>query len=392
MKAIILAAWEWSRLRPLTETKPKPLIKILGKSILEHNMEILKDLVWEFVIVVKYKKDIVKEAIGNEYAWIKVTYHEQWDFPGTGWALKWLTTDSDVLILNWDTIFQKENIEKLAKADWYWCLVKKVDNPKIYWIFKQDKNWYAEEIIEKPEEFVGNLANLWVYKFSKKIFKCVDEIKLSPRWEYEITDAINLFIKWKKFKLIESEWEFIDVWYPWDILKANSYFLDRLTENSIEWEIEDWAKIHGKIILGKWARIKSWVYIEWNVCIWENTVLWPNCYIRWNTVIWDNSHVWNACEIKNCAIWDNTKVAHLSYIWDSVLGDNVNIWAWSITANLRHDNWNVKALVKWKLIDTGLRKLGVVIWDNSRVGINTMFYPWRVLSSNSFTNPADIIK
>lgn len=396
MKVIILAAWEGSRLRPLSNTKPKPMIKIFWKNIIEHNLESIYKYLDEIIIVVKYKKEIIQDYFKNEYKWVKITYIEQWDDKWTWAAIRWINIDNDkknpLLILNWDSIFSPSDLEKIIKLEWYWALVKKVDDPKKYWIFKQNQEWFATEIIEKPDVFVWDLANLWVYKFNNSIIDISKNIPLSKRWEYEITDSINDFLKLENFKLIEVDWDFIDVWYPWHILSANNHFLNKLDKTEIEWEIEEWVTIKWKIILWEWALLKSWTYIEWNVYIWKNTVIGPNVYLRGNTVIWDNCKIWNAVEIKNSSLWDWTNVAHLSYIWDSVIWNNVNIWWWLITANLRHDNTSVKIIIKEELVDSWLRKLWVIIWDNVKTWINTMTYPWRVIKNDTTTNPWEIIR
>jgi len=326
MKAVILAAWEGSRLRPLTDTTPKPLIKIFWKPIIEYTLDSLVQVVDEFIIVVKYKQSLFRNLFKDKYKDIKITYIEQWEEKWTWAAIKNLNIKWDFLILNWDSIFDDKDLLRLSKLDWYGCLVKKVDNPEKYWIFKLNKNDEVVEIVEKPENYVWDLANLWVYKVNDKIIKYLQDVKLSKRWEIEIIEALNTFISKFSFKLKKIKWEFIDVSYPWDILGANSYFLNKLTTSTLEWTIEENVKIKWFIKLAKWAILKSWTYIEWNVSIWENTIIWPNIYIRWNTVIWDNCKIWNACEIKNTSIWDNTNVAHLSYIWDSVIWNNVNIW------------------------------------------------------------------
>lgn len=392
MKAIILAAWEWSRLRPLTNTRPKPMIKIMGKSILEHNLENIYEFVDEIIIVVKYLKEIIIEEIWDEYKWVKITYIEQQDVKWTAWALKWIKLEDDVIILYWDSILDKSDLEKVIKSKNYWGLVKEVSEASKYWIYKVDENWFALEIIEKPTEFIWNLANLWGFKFSKEIFEHIENIPLSVRWEYELTDALNLFLKNNKFELIKIEGEFIDIWYPWDILKANNYFLSKLEKSEINWEIEPGVYIKWNIILEKWAILKSGTYIEWNVYIWAWAIIWPNTYLRWNTVIWEDCHIWNAVEVKNSSIWNKTSIAHLSYIWDSIIWNNVNIWGWMITANLRHDSKNIRVMVKETLVDTWLRKLWIIIWDNVKTWAKNMSYPWRVLENDSTTIPWEIIK
>ncbi|MDD4151212.1 MAG: sugar phosphate nucleotidyltransferase [Candidatus Gracilibacteria bacterium] len=394
MKAIILAAGEGSRLRPLTQTTPKPCLKIFGKSILEHNIDSLAKFVDEFIIVVKYKKEKVIETLGNNYNGVKISYFEQGDIIGTAGAIKGLETQvsGDFLLLNGDSIFDYSDLEKIANFSSYGCLVQEVEDPSKYGIFKQDNSGLALEIIEKPENFVGNLANLGVYKFNDKIFDYIDKISISLRGELEITDAINIFVKNFPFHLIKIEKEFIDVGYPWDILTANSYFLDKLIKTSVEGEIEEGVTIKGKIILGKGSILKAGTYIEGNVYIGKNSIIGPNAYIRGNTVIGNNCKIGNACELKNSSLGDGSHIAHLSYIGDSIIGNNVNIAGGFIGANLRHDKANIKVMVKGKLVDSGLRKLGIIIGDNVKTGINTSSYPGRIINADTFTNPGEIIK
>ena len=392
MKAIILAAWEWSRLRPLTNTIPKPLIKIFGKSIIEHNLENIYKYVNEVILVVKYKEELIKQAFWENYKWIKITYKTQGKEKWTAAALFWINSDEDVLILNWDTIFNKVDIDKISNFNWYWVLVQEVENPEKYWVFRVDQDWNIMSVVEKPKEFIWNLANLWVYKFDSKILKYVNQVEKSERWEYELTDAINLYTVNFPFKPLTIEKEIIDITYPWDILTANSHFLNNLSESEIKWIIEDWVTIKWNIVLEEWAILKSGTYIEWNVYIWKDSKIWPNTYLRQWTVIWKGSKIWNAVELKNTTIWDNNSIAHLSYLWDCILWNNVNVGWWFIWAPLRHDNKNIKVMVKWSLIDTWLRKFWIIIWDNCKLWINSSSMPWRILENGMFTNPGTIIK
>lgn len=394
MKAIILAAWKGTRLQPLTNTIPKSMIQIMGKPILEYTIQAIHKECEEIIIVVDYLKESIINYFWDKYSKTKITYIKQSEKkPWTGGALMDIKAfEDDFLVINWDTIFDEKDISKLIKSKHYWALVKEVENPQIYWIFKCDEDNFASKIVEKPKTNIWNLANLWLYKFSSDFLSHVQKIKKSARWEYEITDAVASYIKENKFKLFEIKGDFIDIWYPWDILKANKYLLNNLKKSNIKWVIEKQATIKWNIILEKWAIIKNWAYIEWNVYIWKNSIIWPNCYIRWETVIWKDCKVWNAVEIKNSNLGNNTKVSHLSYIGDSVLWNNVNIWAWFISANLRHDKNNIKVMIKWELVDSGMHKLWIIIWDNSKTWVKSQSYPWRVLNNDIFTMPWEIIK
>jgi bifunctional UDP-N-acetylglucosamine pyrophosphorylase/glucosamine-1-phosphate N-acetyltransferase len=135
----------------------------------------------------------------------------------------------------------------------------------------------------------------------------------------------------------------------------------------------------------------SGTYIKGNVIIGENCLIGPNCYLRGNTSIGNGCHIGQAVEIKNSIIMDNAKVPHLSYIGDSVIGKNSNLGAGTITANLKHDNENVRSVVKGKIVDTGRRKLGTIIADDVHTGINTTIYPGRKIWPGVSTLPGEII-
>ena len=97
-------------------------------------------------------------------------------------------------------------------------------------------------------------------------------------------------------------------------------------------------------------------------------------------------------EVKNCVIGDNVSIGHLSYFRDSVLGSNINIGAGTITANLKHDDGNVRSAVKGRILDTGRRKLGTVIGDGVHTGIHTSIYPGRKIWPGKTTLPGQIVK
>lgn len=392
MKAIILAAGKGTRLQPLSNTTPKSMIQICGKPILEYLIESLYEDISEIIIIVKYKEDIIRAYFWNKFKNTKISYITQWEKKGTWWALKGIDLDDHVLILNGDSIFDSKDIKQLIDSPTAGVLVQSVSNPEIYGICKVDLNNNIKEIIEKPDEFIWNLASLWAFKFSPDIFKFIKNIELSQRGEYELPDAVNKYMSDNEFHAIEIEWNFIDIWYPWDILSANSYFLKKLEESEIKWTVEPWVHIKWNIILEEWAILKSWTYIEWNCYIGKNSVIGPHAYLRWETVIWQGCKIWNAVEVKNSCFWNNTNAAHLSYIWDSVIWNNVNLWGGFSSANRRHDNRNVRVMIQDQLIDSWKRKLWAIIWDNVKTWVNTTTMPGRIIDTWSMTMPWEIVE
>ena len=97
------------------------------------------------------------------------------------------------------------------------------NHPEKYGVLIEDGDDFLEKIIEKPKEYVGNLINAGLYKFTPDIFKNISQIKKSPRGEYEITDAISYLAKNKKVKIKKIKDCWIDFGNPGDVLKFSNF-------------------------------------------------------------------------------------------------------------------------------------------------------------------------
>ncbi len=391
-----MAAWEWSRMKPFTDTVPKPLIKICGKTIIEHNIEEIIEHFDEIFMIVKYKKESFIEYFWDTYQWKKIHYIEQWDLMGTGAAILALNghIDGEFITISGDDIYDKDDIIKLINQTGYATLCKRVENPELFGIFTVDTDWRATGIIEKPNDMaVGNLANIGNHKFDSQIFEILAHIPLSPRWELEITDLIHIYIQEWFYNVVEATGRWISIWFPWDLLRANDAIIGWYTENIDKWAIiEPNVTIKWNIYLEEGVTLKSGTYIEWNVYFGKWSIVWPNSYIRGNSSIGAYSKVGAFVELKNSYIGEHSAIPHLSYFWDSVIGNHVNIGGGSKVANLRHDGKNIRVNVKSTLVDSGRTKLGAIIGDNVHTGISTLIYPGRVIPTNGTTLPWEIVK
>lgn len=180
--------------------------------------------------------------------------------------------------------------------------------------------------------------------------------------------------------------------YSWDLLFVNEEIIGSLQESKIEGTIRDGVTIDGNVIVGEGSVLLPGVYIEGNAIIGKNCKIGPNCYIRGKTHVGDNCHLGQAVEIKNSILMDKVSVGHLSYVGDSILGERTNFGAGTIVANLRHDGKNHKSVIKDEMVDTGRRKLGVIVGDDVHTGINTTLYPGRKLWVGTSTLPGEIVK
>jgi len=388
MQAIILAAGKGTRFLPLSETRPKPLFSIFGKSILEYNLDELNGLVSEVIIIVGYKKEMIMEKIGEKYGKMKITYINDDKIEGTGSSAKLALSHlkDKFLLLNGDDFYTKEDIKKAIDG----CpsiLVKEHENPSCFGVIDEEEG-YAKNIIEKPAQPVSKLVNSALYCLSKTIFDY--QIDKSARGEYEFTDYIRKFIHEKKLRICEASF-WVPASYPWDLFDAVPYLFAKQKKER-KGKIEKGAVLNGEVIVKEGTVIKSGAYIEGPVYIGKNCIIGPNCFIRSGSIIEDECRVGQGVEIKNSLIGKGTRASHLTYIGDSIIGEKCNFGAGTIVANLRHDHGTVKTKVKEELVDTKKKKLGVIMGDNVKTGINTIIYPGRKIGAHKSTLPGEKVE
>ena len=374
MEAVVLAAGEGTRIRPLTYTKPKVMLPIANRPILEHLiLELKKAGITDIVLVVGYKEEKVREYFGDGSDFgVRIEYVLQTKQLGTADALKsavHLLNDDFFIMLNGDNIVCSEDVEKVMEVEGMAIGVVRVENPQDFGVVEIE-NGRIKKIVEKPEKPQSNLINAGVYKFNSDIIDFLEKTSISKRGEYEITNTIQLAINSGiEFKALELK-TWIDVGYPWDLLKANEFMLKNIEKSIVEGEIEEGVYIKGNVIVGERTVIRSGSYIIGPVVIGKNCIIGPNCFIRPYTSIGDNCHIGACVEIKNSIVMSNTNVPHLNYVGDSVIGENCNFGAGTKIANLRLDEKEIYAVVKGKKVPTGRRKFGAIVGDNVKTGIN----------------------
>ena len=401
MKAVVLAAGEGTRLKPITLTRPKHLIRVGGKLLLEHCLNALKAVgIEETLIVIHYMGDAIRTYFGDGKNFgLRISYVEQKEVLGTGNAVSIAEpyVKEDFVLVYGDLLFSVDALKKVVaiherEKPAATMAVVPVEKPENYGIVELE-NSRVKNIIEKPsrDKAPTNLANAGIYVFSTEIFEKIKKTKASVRGEWEITDAISLLLKEKTVLGVEiSKDEWLDIGRPWDLLKANRWILQR-TKHKVLGTIENGAHLIGPVSVAETARIRSGAYIEGPAFIDEESDIGPNCYIRPCTSIGKKVRIGNACEIKNSIIMDNTHIGHLSYVGDSIIGENCNLGAGSITANYRLDAKTIKMKIKDKVVDSERTKLGAVLGDNVKAGINTLFMPGVKVGCNSWIGPNVVV-
>jgi len=397
MKAIVLAAGQGKRLRPFTYTRPKHMIPIAGRPLLEHLLRSLRENeVKEVLLVVGYLDKQIRNFLGDgSDLGMKIEYVTQDNIEGTASAIevtKEYISEDTFLVVNGDLLVTPKAIREILSqqsSDEMIVSVVPVIFPERYGIV-EIKDEMIKSIIEKPlsEKIASDLVNAGMYVFNKDVFRWINRTSRSNRHEYEITATIQNMIDngftFKPVMIEPNDW--LDIGRPWDLLKALEKIL---TKEALinEGDIEKGVVLSGPIGIAENTRIRSGTYVEGPVYIDSESDIGPNCYIRPYTSIGSRCRIGNACEVKNSLLLEDTHVAHLSYIGDSVIGANCNFGAGTITANLRLDDATVKVGDGAKRVDSGMRKVGAFIGDAVKTAINVNLMPGVKIGPGAWIGP-----
>lgn len=384
LTAIILAAGKGTRQLPLTETVPKQIIRCMGTSTLEENLDNLIGKVREVVIVVGYLKEKIINYIGSSYKGLKIEYVDQGKLKGTAhavYAVRNVAGVGQVLILNGDDVFEKNIIDKVIKSKGSAVVGKVTKSWQNYGILKAGKNGKFERIVEKPKKFVGDLVNIGCYKVGEGFFDYFKKIKLSERGEYEITDMVTAYAKDHDVKIVKTKSGWYPNSYPWNLLDYTKEKLGK-SNDKIEGVVEEGAIVKGTLILGKGSIVRSGAFVDGNFYIGEDCEVGTDCYLKDFGSFDDGVVIKNCTEVTRSILGKETRIGKQSILRDSVIGNKVKIdEKVSIYSSLKNGK-NIKIKVKSKVVDTGRKNLGAIVGDNATIAKNLTLQPGKLMASS----------
>ncbi|MGE5831913.1 MAG: bifunctional sugar-1-phosphate nucleotidylyltransferase/acetyltransferase [Methanomicrobiales archaeon] len=388
MECVVLAAGEGRRMRPLTANRPKVMLPLANRPILEHLIVAARDAgITEFILVVGYREREVRSCFGNgERLGVRIRYATQRRQLGTGDALRaceGLVT-GPFLLLNGDLVTRSGDLRALVGHEPPVMGVSHSARPQDFGTVRMEGDRVLD-LAEKVPNPRGDLVNAGAYLLDPEIFGLLGSIGPSERGEYEITDALSALIREEKLAGYPlSFW--LDVGYPWDLLSANEMLLsDR--DFGREGTVEPGAVLDGDVAVGPGSVIRTGTVIEGPCIIGRDCRIGPHAYIRGATSIGNDCHIGHGSEVKNSVILAGTKVPHLNYVGDSIIGSSCNLGAGTKIANLRNDRKPVQACGR----DTGRLKFGAVVGDGVSFGINCSLNAGTVVGSGCSFAPQSYI-
>lgn len=327
MKALFLAGGMGTRLRPLTDDLPKPMVPMMGRPLLERNMVKLKECgVDEIILSTCYKPQKIEEYFGDG---IKLGFKIHYvceDIPlGTGGAIKNTEEffDDTVIIFNADILSEINIIDMMKfhkeKSAAVTIAVTQVENPSAYGVIEYNEDLYAESFTEKPKpsEIRSNYINAGIYIFEPYVLK-------------EIPDFQVVSIERETYPLL------LEKGYPIAVYKSDAYWMDIGT-------VEKYVQAHEDILNGTCPMIE---FKEENqgIFIGENTIIHPSTkiiapvYIGENTkigahsIIGPDTIIGNNCTlginniITDSIIWDEITIKNNSTVSNAILSSNFKIF------------------------------------------------------------------
>lgn len=217
MKIFVAAAGKGTRMKEFSKNQPKHLIKIKGRPFLYYLLENIKKAGYKEIYIIGGNKiEQVRKFLSAYDPKIILVNQEEiiidrsyGTIPPVK-SIEHIAKEENFIFLAGDNLYSVQDLKKFSKLKDDYCYVGGVahEKPELYGALKTDGE-YLVSIMEKPKEFIGDLINAGIYKFTKDIFEKIKQVKISQRGEYELTDAVNLLAKKRKVKVVRLT----DYWY-----------------------------------------------------------------------------------------------------------------------------------------------------------------------------------
>src|SRR5215472_6948176 len=175
--------------------------------------------------------------------------------------------------------------------------------------------------------------------------------------------------------------------YAWDALKKIESYLKANLKPGLKNKCDGVAFIGDDVFIGEGTVVEDGVMIKGPAIIGRNCQIRHNAYFREHVIVGDHCVVGNSCELKNSLLFNHAVVPHFNYVGDSILGYKAHLGAGVKLSNVKVTPGNVIVEADGKRIDTGLRKFGAMLGDNTDIGCNAVLNPGSIIGRGSIIYP-----
>ena len=396
---LILAGGDSTRFWPLEN---KLFISFLGKPLILYQIEeLLKYGEQVTVVANKTNATAIKRLVdNNEVKSVQIIIQKD-DYSGMAGAVFSVKNHikDEVLIVNGSDLIDYSIITKMSlliNQENKLILVGKQINeyfPGGYFKFddlkkivevveKPDKDKVPSDIIKLVFDYFSDINNLLKHFVSAKTQK--DDL-----YEVAVNKLLSDDVK-QAYLTYDSYWQALK--YPWHVLTMMHNFLLSVKENKISSsaKISEKAVITGQVMLGENVKIGDFVKIVGPTFIGDNTIIGDYSMIR-ESQIGEDCLIGSGSEVARSYIGNNVFL-HRNYVGDSVLDNDVMFGAQAVTGNLKFDGSKVLSEVSDEKIDTNMNKLGAIVGQLSKIGVNTTIFPGVKIGKKSWIGPGEKVK
>jgi UDP-N-acetylglucosamine diphosphorylase/glucosamine-1-phosphate N-acetyltransferase len=405
MKIVILAGGVGKRIAPLGVNKPKSMFQIMGRPIIHHVLDLIRNS------GVKVEEVVIITGSNESQIRVYIEARGDWGFPfqfvvqqqPLGQANALLSARSllqnDFLVMNANDIYDSSLVNDLVglgqKQSLDVGLVGRYSpNPNNFGVMEFNKNGKPIRVVEKPDigQEPSNTIVVGLYYLSSKFWAALDTTKHTGV-DDQFERAYNLLLKQGNGNFIKYDGYFASYKYPWDLLSISDLLLHKKCVRQIDDKaiISPLAYLDGEVIIGPGAKIMEFAVIRGPAYIGENNIIGNHTLLRGGVSLGSACVVGSSTEISH-SIFGNNCWTHKNFIGDSIISDNCSFGAGTITANLRFDEKPISVSVSSGRISSNLDHFGIIMAEDCRTGCNSVLSPGIKIGPNSIVGPGVVLR
>lgn len=387
LSAVVLAAGEGSRLAPLTKRRPKPMLPVGSKPLLEHVISAVSEAgIKRIVLVVGYERDRIQTYFGDGDDWgVSLSYTVQDQQLGTAHAVQQAANavGDEFLVLNGDRLIEPEVIEQVREeligketetpesddafpeADAVMAVTRSAE-PSRYGVVTLEGSDVVE-IVEKPRgDSPSEIINAGVYGFRQDVFEAIAQTGQSDSGEYELPTVVNRLAEKGRVQAVRYDGRWLDVSQLWDLLTVTGQVLDD-GHGQLSGTVEEGAQVSNLVHLDETATVAKNAVVGRGTTLAENVRIGPNATVE-RSVVFPDATIRAGAVVRNSIIGANVTV-----------GENVTIPKGKATVV-------VEGTVHEDV------QFGGVIGDNTHLGGGSVLEPGTIIGDSVTLAPGTTVR
>ncbi|MFQ5789473.1 MAG: sugar phosphate nucleotidyltransferase [Acidobacteriota bacterium] len=379
LQAVILAAGRSTRTFPLTSIRPKPLVPLLDKPILQHQLEQLTGLADQVILVIGYRGNSLRERFGDRFGSLPLVYVEQEEQKGTADALRQaapLVRDR-CLVMNGDDLYHRKDLEGLCRHQ-AGILVTHAPDPQNRAVVHVSEERVVGIVEKPPSPAPGSLCSVGAHALDKEALGLLTGVPKSARGELELPDFLQRLAERVALRCEPVRHLWVPLTYAWDVLKATRVLLTD-PGKARDFGIE--LRSPSQVAEGEDVRIGEGTTLVGPVLLGGGTTLGPASKVIGPAVLGPDCTIGKGVEVEGSVLFRGVEVGSFSRLSNSILAERVRIGPQVCLEAVPEHGGTVEIVIKGWPVDTGLKRLGLIAGDGAVVPARARVPPGSLLAA-----------